>query len=127
MIIKKIFDNTFLSVPYQGGISSFSLFLMACAYLNNFDEEKEQSLSSNLSGFFHFFGAMFNPQTCYLNGSEFVQLEEESAARPFFDPFIVVDPLCSSNNIAHSTYRFHDIQRALQQAFSIINQSCQKY
>ncbi len=57
MIIKKIFDDTFLSVPYQGGISSFSLFLMACAYLNSFDEEAQMSLSSNLSGFFHFFGA----------------------------------------------------------------------
>ena len=37
MIIKKIFDDTALSIPYLGGISSFSLVLMVSAYLKRFD------------------------------------------------------------------------------------------
>ena len=40
MIIKKIFDETFLSMPYYGGISSYSLVLMVSAYLKRFDPEK---------------------------------------------------------------------------------------
>ena len=44
MIIKKIFDETFLSMSYYGGISSYSLVLMVSAYLKRFDEEKEESL-----------------------------------------------------------------------------------
>jgi DNA polymerase sigma len=41
MIIKKIFDETYLSIPYQGGISSYSLVLMVSAYLNRYDEDKD--------------------------------------------------------------------------------------
>lgn len=40
MIIKKIFDETFLSMPYYGGLSSYSLVLMVSAYLKRFDAEK---------------------------------------------------------------------------------------
>ena len=40
-IIKKIFDETYLSIPYQGGISSYSLVLMVSAYLNRYDEDKD--------------------------------------------------------------------------------------
>jgi DNA polymerase sigma len=68
MIIKKIFDDTFLSMPYYGGISSYSLVLMVSAYLKRFDPEKQVSLSMNLSGFFHFYGSGFKPNLYYLNG-----------------------------------------------------------
>ena len=37
MIVKKLFDETFLSMPYYGGISSFAIVLMVSAYLNKFD------------------------------------------------------------------------------------------
>lgn len=40
MIIKKIMDGTFLSMPYYGGVSSFSLVLMVSAYLKRFDASK---------------------------------------------------------------------------------------
>jgi DNA polymerase sigma len=70
MIIKKIFDETFLSMPYYGGISSYSLVLMVSAYVKRFDEEKEESLSRNLSGFFHFYGVGFKPHLYYLNGDQ---------------------------------------------------------
>ena len=46
-------------MPYYGGISSFSLVLMVSAYLKRFDAQKLQSLSTNLSGFFHFYGVGF--------------------------------------------------------------------
>lgn len=68
MIIKKIFDETFLSMPYFGGISSYSLVLMVSAYLKKFDEDKEMSLSKNLAGFFHFYGVGFKPHLFFLNG-----------------------------------------------------------
>jgi len=70
MIIKKIFDETFLSMPYYGGISSYSLVLMVSAYLKRFDAEKAESLSRNLSGFFHFYGIGFKPHLFYLNGDQ---------------------------------------------------------
>ena len=50
MIIKKIFDETFLSMPYYGGISSYSLVLMVSAYLKRFDEEKEERLAAAETG-----------------------------------------------------------------------------
>ena len=70
MIIKKIFDDTALSIPYLGGISSFSLVLMVSAYLKRFDPNMEESLSRNLSGFFHFYGVIFKPNLFYLNGDK---------------------------------------------------------
>jgi DNA polymerase sigma len=39
----------------------------------------------------------------------------------------VLDPLDTSNNISHSTFRIKDIQRALVQAFKIINESCERF
>jgi len=129
LIIKKIFDGTFLSIPYQGGISSFSLFLMVCALLKKVDADSSLSLSENLSSFFHFYGGVFNPDTWYLKGTELISLEEGDGAqeRPLLDPFIVLDPLVETNNISSSTYRFRDIQAALKQAFRIINQSCEEF
>ena len=124
MIIKKIFDQTFLSMPYCGGLSSFSLVLMVSAYLKRFDEKNTESLSRNLSGFFHFYGSGFKPHLHYLNGDN---IEFEENERPFPDPFIVLDPLDPSNNVGHSTFRIKDIQRALVQAFKIIKTSCEEY
>jgi DNA polymerase sigma len=126
MIMKKIFDGTFLSMPYYGGISSYSLVLMVSAYLKAYDAEKEASISRNLSSFFHFYGSQFKPHMYYLNGDEIVHCEDP-AQRPFQDPFIVLDPLETSNNISHSTFRIKDIQRALVKAFIIINKSCEQY
>jgi len=125
MIIKKIFDETFLSMPYYGGISSYSLVLMVSAYLNRFDADKQESLSRNLSGFFHFYGVGFKPHLFYLNGDA-IEFCQDPAQRPFSDPFIVLDPLDPSNNISHSTFRIKDLQRALIKAFKIINVSCEK-
>jgi len=126
MILKTIFDETFLSMPYYGGISSFSLVLMVSAYLKRFDEHMEGSLSENLSGFFHFYGSGFKPQSCYLNGDRIEYCEDETQ-RPCSDLFIVLDPLAPTNNISRNTFRFHDIQRALVQAFKIINESCEQF
>lgn len=108
MIIKKIFDQTFLSMPYYGGVSSFSLVLMVSAYLKRFDSQIQQSLSTNLSGFFHFYGVGFKPHLFYLNGDQ-IEFCEDPESRPCTDPFIVLDPLDTSNNISHSTFRFRDI------------------
>lgn len=108
MIIKKIFDETFLSMPYFGGISSYSLVLMVSAYLKRFDADKQESLSRNLSGFFHFYGVGFKPHLFYLNG-DVIEFCQDPTQRPFNDPFIVLDPLDSSNNISHSTFRIRDI------------------
>jgi len=124
MIIKKIFDETVLSMPYCGGLSSYSLVLMVSAYLKRFDEQNTESLSRNLSGFFHFYGCGFKPHLHYLNGDN---IEFEEAKRPFPDPFIVLDPLDPANNVGHSSFRIKDIQRALVQAFKIINKSCEEY
>jgi len=95
-------------MPYFGGISSFSLVLMVSAYLKRFDQDKSQSLSTNLSGFFHFYGVGFKPHLFYLNGDQ-IEFCEDSSKRPFADPFIVLDPLDTSNNISHSTFRIRDI------------------
>lgn len=108
MIMKKIFDGTFLSMPYYGGISSYSLVLMVSAYLKAYDADKEASISRNLSSFFHFYGSQFKPHIYYLNGDDIVFCEDPSQ-RPFQDPFIVLDPLENSNNISHSTFRIKDI------------------
>ena len=108
MIIKKIFDETFLSMPYYGGISSYSLVLMVSAYLKNFDNDKLNSMSRNLSGFFHFYGSGFKPHQFYLNGDS-IEFCQDPTQRPFNDPFIVLDPLDNTNNISHSTFRIRDI------------------
>lgn len=78
MIMKKIFDGTFLSMPYYGGISSYSLVLMVSAYLKAYDADKEASISRNLSSFFHFYGSQFKPHIYYLNGDDIVHCEDPS-------------------------------------------------
>lgn len=70
MIIKKILDETYLSMPYHGGISSLSLVLMVSAYLKRYDEEQQEPLSANLAGFFHFYGTGFKPEIHYLDGDK---------------------------------------------------------
>lgn len=70
MVIKKILDETYLSMPYHGGISSLSLVLMVSAYLKRWDPEQQLSLSTNLIGFFHFYGTGFKPELHYLDGDK---------------------------------------------------------
>ena len=69
MILKKIFDSTFLSMPYYGGLSSLAIVLMVSAYLNKFDVDRENSLSRNLCNFFHFYGCGFQPHKLFLDGN----------------------------------------------------------
>lgn len=68
----------------------------------------------------------FKPHLFYLHGDQ-IEFCEDTEARPFSDPFIVLDPLEPSNNISHCTFRIRDIQKALVQAFKIINTSCEQY
>ena len=71
-------------MPYCGGLSSFSLVLMVSAFLKQFDPCKEESLSTNLSGFFHFYGVGFNPNLYYLDGDK-IESCDEPEHRPFTD------------------------------------------
>lgn len=127
MIIKKIFDETYLSMPYYGGISSFALVLMVSAYLKKYDGEHGQPLSMNLFSFFHFYSTGFIATQHYLDGDN-IMYAEGSEERPFKDAaLIVVDPLDRSNNISQSSYRFRDIQRAFVSAFKLINDALMQY
>ena len=100
MIVKTIFDETYLSMPYYGGISSFALVLMVSAYLKKYDGEHTQPLSMNLFSFFHFYATGFLAHRHYLDGDN-IMYAESPEQRPFEDAaLIVVDPVDRSNNIS---------------------------
>ena len=56
MIIKKMIEDTTVSLPFYGGINSYSLVLMVSAFLKKFDPHASFSHCWNLMGFFKYFG-----------------------------------------------------------------------
>ena len=101
--IKKLLQNHNLNQPYYGGISSYSLVLMASTFLNTCADKSSNSMGKNLREMLNYYGNYFQPKINALNGEKF-----------FFpdlcdDPMTVIDPLNPSNNTTRTAYRIGEI------------------
>lgn len=110
-ILKKYFNHIKLNSTYNGGLSSFSLFLLVLAYLKSVLDEQ---IGAELYHFFLFYAnfdfKLYNIDV--LNENPFVPREGQHNE---FQPIVILDPL-TRFNVAKSSYKIDDIKNAFSSA-----------
>ena len=128
LLLKRLLALHSLNIPYQGGLSSYGLFLMCASYLNA-TEHKFCSIGHCFMNLLQFYGTQFDPVTtgiCYDGYSitYFPVLREahtDSATNCKKAGIItpkIIDPLNNQNNITNNAYRFRDIQECFSSAYA---------
>jgi DNA polymerase sigma len=69
ILLKLFLADHELNIPYQGGISSYSLVLLIVAYMNFYKLQQSPYLTPSrlLMGFLDFYGNSFQPRTFGIN------------------------------------------------------------
>ncbi|CAG9320403.1 TRF4_3 [Blepharisma stoltei] len=130
LILKQLFYLCGYKEPYNGGLSSYSLFLMVASYFQSQKEKwrkRNSNSSKNLGEIFYQILKYYSIDFQYLTPI-FCYDPENPAENPFqyptdqFHKLIVVDPLNNLNNVAYHTQLDPMIQ-ILRLAFMHLNRS----
>ena len=123
-IMKRFLINKKLNKSYQGGISSYSLFLLTLAFVKSFKNNYELPIGSlfieylNYYSNFDFYNTVIHPN----NKDENIYLKIED--NQIFNKYNlnIIDPI-TGLNVAKSTFKIDQIQNALKEALDIIIQN----
>ena len=115
-IMKRYLCNKKLNKSYQGGISSYSLFLLILAFVKFYKKIREVSIGSLLIKFlYHYANTDFgNTIIQPKNDNEF--LFNVSIRN---DNICIIDPI-TGNNVAKSTYKIEEIKNCFSEGNKII-------
>ena len=121
-IMKKFLFNRKLNQSYQGGISSFSLFLLILSFIKYIHQDEfEIPLGSLLLEFlrfysnFDFYNSIIRPNE--KEASNIYKLDKNNS---FYNYNInIVDPI-TGLNVAKSTFKIEEIKKAFQDGLNII-------
>lgn len=115
-ILKKYFNHIKLNSTYNGGLSSFSLFLLVLAYLKSVLDEQ---IGAELYHFFIFYAnfdfTLFNIDV--LQENPFVLRETQHNE---FPQIVILDPL-TGFNVAKSSYKIDEIKFAFVSAANYLH------
>jgi hypothetical protein len=111
IVLKKLLQNSNLNSPYHGGLSSYSLVLMASTFLYT---NNAFSMGKNLVEFLNYYGNYFNPQVTGCSGEDYILTLGNT------DPIIVLDPLNPNNNTTRNAFRIGEIQQLFKKAHALI-------
>ena len=131
LVLKRYMQITRLNSSFNGGISSYSLFLLLYAYYlqyygnnindnnnnKNNEENSKQNLGKYLMGFFSFY-SIFNFGNCAIDvkkNSPFISLDNMHESC-----ILLIDPI-TGLNVAKSTFRIEHIKYVFNAANMIIN------
>ena len=117
LFLKRYFKKINLNKSYNGGLSSYSLFLLVLAFLKNNKFSNDISIGKQLYYFIEFY-SFFNFSEYMIKVSEeypFVQIEDNFKN----DKIIIIDPI-NQLNVAKSSFKNEDIKNAFIKALNII-------
>ena len=122
-IMKKFLSHRKLNQSYQGGISSFSLFLLILAFVKYFTKNNSEipigSLLIELLRFysnFDFYNFIIRPDKSDINE---IYIMNESTNHFFNYNINIVDPI-TGFNVAKSTFKIEEIKKAFKDGLDII-------
>ena len=126
-IMKKFLFNRKLNQSYQGGISSFSLFLLILSFLKFKLQQKNSNTSEIYIGSllieflkfysdFNFYNSIIRPNEKDPND---IYLINDSVNNFFKYNINIVDPI-TGLNVAKSTFKIEEIKKAFKDGFDII-------
>ena len=122
-IMKKFLFNRKLNQSYQGGISSFSLFLLILSFLkyvqnNNFEKPLGSLLIEFLRFYsnFDFYNSIIRPNEKNVND---IYIMNDNMNNFYKYNINIVDPI-TGLNVAKSTFKIEEIKKAFKEGLDII-------
>ena len=123
LFLKRYFKKINLNKSYNGGLSSYSLFLLVLAFLKNNKFSNDISIGKQLYFFIEFY-SFFNFSEYMIKVSEqnpFVQIEENFKN----DKIVIIDPI-NQLNVAKSSFKNEEIKNAFIKALNNIKANALK-
>ncbi len=117
LFMKRYFKIINLNKSYNGGLSSYSLFLIVLAFLKKNQFNKNISIGKQLYYIIEFY-SFFNFSELMINVNEenpFIKIEETFKS----DKIIIIDPI-NHCNVAKSSFKNNEIKNAFIKALNII-------
>ena len=120
-IMKRFLFNRKLNKSYQGGISSYSLFLLTLAFIKNLRNSNDIPIGSLLIEYLYYYSNF--DFYCYViqpnkdnNKEIFLKNENELIYK---NNLKIIDPI-TGINVAKSTFKIEEIQKAFKEGLDII-------
>ena len=126
-IMKRFLLNRKLNKSYQGGISSYSLFLLTLAFIKNLKNIYDMPIGSLLIEYlcyysnFNFYSYVIQPNK---DNEKEIFLKNESEMI-YKNNLKIIDPI-TGINVAKSTFKIEEIQKAFKEGFDIITSNLYK-
>ena len=118
-IMKRFLFHRKLNKSYQGGISSYSLFLITLAFIKSFKTNYEIPIGSLFIEYLYFYSNFDFYNTVIQPNKEkniFENIEENNLEKCNLN---IIDPI-TGLNVAKSTFKIDQIQKAFREGFDII-------
>ena len=126
-IMKRFLFNRKLNKSYQGGISSYSLFLITLAFIKFFKSNYEMPTSSLLIEYLNYYSNFDFPNTVIQPNKDediFSIIENNSISNKY--SVNIIDPI-TGLNVAKSTFKIELIQNAFREGLDIIIRNLYQY
>ena len=125
-IMKRYLFNKKLNKSYQGGISSYSLFLLILAYIKYNKKNFEMQIASLLIGFLYYYSNFdFLYTEIHPNNDDNIYVVIDDNSILYKSNLNIIDPI-TGLNVARSTFKIDQIKKAFQEGLEIINGNLQK-
>ena len=117
-IMKRFLYNRKLNKSYQGGISSYSLFLLTLAFIKSYKSKYDIPIASLFIEYLYFY-SNFNFFNTIIQPSKENNIFEKKEYDPRNQCLDIIDPI-TGLNVAKSTFRIEEIQSAFRNGFDNI-------
>ena len=120
-IMKRFLFNRKLNKSYQGGISSYSLFLLTLAFIKSFKNKYELPIGSLLIEYLNYYTNFdFYNTAIYPNNKDeniYTIIEDNHFLQKY--NLNIIDPI-TGLNVSKSTFKMDQIQKALREVLDIL-------
>ena len=121
-ILKRFLFNRKLNRSYEGGISSYSLFLLTLAFIKYFKNNYDMPIGSILIEYlnyysnFDFFSSIIQP---YKNDANEIYIKNDNNSILYKYNLNIIDPITGSN-VSKSTFKMDQIKNTFKEGLNII-------
>ena len=127
MVVRQYLRRLGLAEVFSGGVSSYSVVLMAVSFLQlQVPWEAQHDLGWLVVQFFSFYGYEFSYSSTgisVLHGGRYLRKEDVPTVMPGGHrraDLCIQDPLTSGNDVGRSSHRIWEVQRAFQHAYQVL-------